>query len=260
MSSLPRFFVPPERISGGQVALEPPQARQIARVLRLRRGAHILVLDGSGAEYLVGLDQVTGSQATGGILQQRAAPGEPRLRLTLCQALLKGARFELALQKGTELGVSAFVPLSCQRSESGPPTPPRLARWRRIILEAAEQSERGRLPHLAPSATIAEALGAARDEPCLCLWEGQGAMGLKEGLRRVGPHLEKTPSLRLLAGPEGGFTPQEVALAQERGALLVTLGPRVLRAETAGLAAAAAIFFALGEMEQIRPGGPTPGG
>lgn len=259
MPNLPRFFVSPERISGEQVALEPSQAQQISRVLRLRRGAHILVLDGSGAEYLVGLDQVTGSQATGSILQQRAAPGEPRLRLTLCQALLKGTRFELALQKGTELGVSAFVPLSCQRSEPGPPTLPRLARWRRIILEAAEQSERGRLPTLAAPTGLDQALKAP-EGASLFLWEGQGGMGLKEGLRRVGPLLEKTPSLRLLVGPEGGFTPPEVALAQERGALLVTLGPRVLRAETAGLAAAAVILFALGEMEQIRPGGPTPGG
>ncbi len=244
-----RFFVSPEALKRRPVTLTGPQAHQLQRVLRLRPGETVILLDNSGLEYEAELTGYGPDEARFRVAAGVPGRGEPRLRLTLYQAVLKGERFAWLLQKGTELGVSRFVPLICQRSvvEDRVAIAGKRERWARIIQEAAEQSSRARLPDLAAPAAFADALRAGESSDVLRLipWEAERSTGLREALAsHPGPK-----EVDLFIGPEGGFTEEEVALAVEHGIRPITLGPRILRAETAGLAAAAAVMFAAGEME-----------
>ncbi len=245
-----RFFVPPEALAGGRFALEDADlAHQLGVVLRLRPGDRVLLLDSQGWQYTVRLEELTRRAVAGAVEEHTPAGGEPRAALTLYPALIRAERFEWLLQKGTELGTAAFVPLVCARSAAGDSdgAARKRERWGRIVREAAEQSRRGRLPDLgAPLPFTAACAHAAGHDLALLLWEGDGA----EPLRRVLRARADTPPQRiaLLSGPEGGLTDEERATAQAHGIVAVTLGPRTLRAETAPLAAAAMTLYELGEM------------
>lgn len=215
-------------------------------MLRLGRGDFIAVLDNSGREFLVQLESLEREEVVGRIEEVRQAGGEPGARITLYQGLLKGDKLEMVLQKGTELGVAGFVPVLCQRCVAALPRKGKAGRWRRIIVEAAEQSRRGRLPTLHPTLPLAQACQEARGLSLLP-WEGEAALGLRQALREGMP-LALREGVNLFIGPEGGFAPEEVELAQGYGIRPVTLGPRVLRAETAALAAVAAVLYEVGEM------------
>ena len=246
-----RFFVDPTSIQGDLVRLDGPIARQIARVLRLRPGEGIQVLDDTGSVYRVELTAVGVRNTEGRVLDTSDAGGEPGLKITLYQALLKADSFELVLQKGTELGVSRFVPVSCERSVAVLRGQGRLGskleRWRRILREAAEQSERGRLPVLQPPIDFKEACDTV-SEPALILWEREKSRGLKTTLGELNASDGPVASLSVFVGPEGGFSEQEVEHAQGEGIRPVSLGSRILRAETAGIAAVTAIMYELGEL------------
>jgi 16S rRNA (uracil1498-N3)-methyltransferase len=278
-----RFFLPPEAFHGDgipeSVIFPGPIAHQLKSVLRMRPGARAIVLDGRGWEYEVELIAFQGSQAAARVCERREAASEPRVSLVLYQGMLKGQHFEWVLQKGTELGVSVFVPIETRRSvaRSTERWASKRARLERIIREAAEQSGRGRLPRLADPLSFSEACreaaacdlaliptviepghrdapptvgepghrnasSTAEDAPAA---ESVGRSGLAEALRA----LEAPPqSVALLIGSEGGFQEDEVELALRHTIRAVTLGPRVLRAETAALVAAAIVLSELGEM------------
>lgn len=253
-----RFFVDPERLQGETVALSGPQARQIRDVLRLRPGDRIVLLDGSGWEHQAELIAIERDRAEARILQRLLSSNEPRTKITLYQAILEGQKFELVLQKGTELGVVAFVPVVAQRclvaslEDIGEQ---KQARWRRIIVEAAEQSRRGRLPILRPALLLRQAWEeAAWGGTTLVPWEGppqadaSGGRSLRAALLESARGGQRPFSINLFIGPEVGFTEQEIAQGQRYGAIPVSLGPRILRAETAGLVAAAAILYELGDL------------
>jgi len=238
-----RFFLAPECFGPGSVTFPTPQARQLRQVLRLQAGDQVIVLDNSGWEYRVELEEMGKAAVRGIIRERRPSRGEPGLKITLFQALLKGDRLEFVLHKGTELGIAAFVPLRSQRCIAQGPTPAKYGRWRRIIAEAAEQSGRGRLPALEPLQDFPQ---ACRSAPGLALipWEGERGMSLRQAL-------EKCPGSKqvsLFIGPEGGFTSAEIELARSCGLLSVSLGERILRAETAGLVAATVILYHYGEL------------
>jgi 16S rRNA (uracil1498-N3)-methyltransferase len=160
--------------------------------------------------------------------------------------LMRAERFEWLLQKGTELGAAGFVPVLCERSlAEGAPGEAKIARWERIIREAAEQSRRGRLPSLARPLPFADACArAASAGPALLLWEGQGATPIRAALGGLG----RPAALALLSGPEGGLTDAERERAATHAIMPITLGPRTLRAETAPLVAAVAALYAFEEL------------
>jgi 16S rRNA (uracil1498-N3)-methyltransferase len=239
-----RFFVPPDTLADGRtVELDDALAHQMARVLRLRPDELVVLLDDSGDEWLVRLTGVSPQRVSGAIEQRRPGRGEPRLRLTLYQAPLKGDQMSHVLQKGVEVGVSAFVPVLTERTIARGVDERKLVRWRQIIREAAEQSGRAQLPRLQPAVALADIVPAAA--PCLVLWEGETGRGLAAALAGLGRPLL---SLGLVVGPEGGLAPAEVARLAAAGAPSVTLGPRILRAETAGLVAAAVVLYAAGDL------------
>ena len=156
-----RFFITPDQRHGQFVRFDDVQAHQMRRVLRLRPGDRVLALDGQGLQYEVALEEVSNSRVTGLVAAQTAATGEPRVRLTLFQSLLQRDKFEWVLQKGTEIGVAAFVPVITRRSlvrDADDVGENKLERWRRIIKEAAEQSGRVALPTMGAAVPLAVAL------------------------------------------------------------------------------------------------------
>ncbi len=240
-----RFFVPPGLLTDREVNLPPELARRLATVLRLKRGDRLVLADGAGRDYEVELTAVSPRAATVAVVAERPSPPEPSLELVLYQSLIRPQRFELVLEKGTELGVSRFVPLLSSRAqvrtEGGSQ---RLRRWRRIVTEAAEQSGRGRVPAIDPPSLFED---AARSAPGLRLmpWEGERSQGLRSDLRSLG---DRPLAASLFIGPEGGFAEDEVRLAREAGCVPISLGPRILRSETAGIVTAALVMHELGEM------------
>ncbi len=252
-----RFFVPPAWITGDQATLRSPVVHQIRHVLRMKPGDHVILLDNSGWEREVELTEIHRATVRGKVVEKRQALGEPRTKITLYQSLLKGKNFEWALQKGTELGVVQFVPLITSRCVVGSlqdTNAKKQGRWARIIAEAAEQSGRGRLPSLLPAVMFDRACEQARRFGGLQLipWEQERETTLKEALNRspegAGHRGARPYVLNILTGPEGGFTEDEVALAKRYGAIPITLGPRILRAETAGIALVAAILYEFGDL------------
>ncbi len=239
-----RFFIPSEWIRQSRVSLTDEPAHQIIHVLRLKPKDHIILLDNSGWEYEVEIDQMSPGLIQGRVIGQSLGATEPRVKVTLYQALLKAEKFEFILQKGVELGVSAFVPFVSERCVVRKPGENKLARWRKIIQEAAEQSGRALLPALHPVATFREACDSAHGASIL-LWEEERSLSLSRILK--GPPFQASPTFNVFIGPEGGFPPAEVAYAESRGIVPVSLGHRILRAETAGLAVVVALLYERGE-------------
>jgi 16S rRNA (uracil1498-N3)-methyltransferase len=246
--SMNRFFIAASDIQGEQVRLSPEQSHQVCHVLRLKAGDTIVALDDSGLEYEVTLTAVCLPETVGRVSGRRPARGEPATELVLFQSLLAREKFEWVLQKGTEVGVAQFVPVLTERSivRARLIEEKKLDRWRRIVTEAAEQSQRGRIPKIAPVVPFPEAVAQwGGFDRRLIAAPFHETVSLGEALRGA----EGTEvSIALLIGPEGGFTEEEVALARDRGAVPIGLGPRVLRTETAAVVAAALILYELGEM------------
>ena len=248
-----RFFVSPDQMHGRSLKLTGGQARQVYGVLRMREADRILALDNRGWQYEVRLDKVTSNLVTGEIISREPVGGEPHTELTLYQALLKKDNFEWVLQKGTELGVARFVPLITQRCVVRQKSikPAKLERWQRIIVEAAEQSGRGRLPELLPPLNLPEALaGAAEYDSALIPWESETEHGLVNALSMFsGEDASTARRIALFIGPEGGFADEEIEEAMALGVQPVTLGVRILRAETAAVVAATLALSAMGELD-----------
>lgn len=250
-----RFFVAPEMIGeaavGDYVRVVGAVARQIAVVLRLRPNERIALLADTGWIVEVALTEVTSAAVIGRVERRALAGGEPRLKITLWQGLPKADKFEFVLQKGVEIGVAAFAPMATQRSVAtnlAAAQGPKLDRWRRIIVEAAEQSGRGRLPTLAPIVLFSQACASVSGLSLIA-----DPDPAHRGLRAiVADHFEQSGqppplSVNVMIGPEGGFDPAEIEIARGYGIVPIGLGPRVLRTETAGLAIATALLWASGD-------------
>lgn len=250
-----RFFVSTECINAGEVRLPEAISHQISQVLRLKIGEEIIVLDNSGFEYKVEMVQISAYAVTGKIKARQPCLAEPAWRVNLYLALTQREKFEMMLQKCTEAGAAAFIPVISSRGlvQSEKDVASKLERWKRILCEAAEQSGRGFLPSLSQAMKFERALESASRQPLvLFLWEKEKSASLRQALNSYLQHLGAIPTDRnvaLFIGPEGGFSDQEAELARRAGAIPVTLGKRILRMETAALVATALTLYELGEME-----------
>jgi 16S rRNA (uracil1498-N3)-methyltransferase len=245
-----RFYLPDGMPVEGPVRLPRDIARQLSRVLRMRAGEEIGVFDGSGTEWTIELDDVSSRCVEGHVVDVTRPSTEPRIDITLYQSLIDAAQFELVLQKGVELGVKSFVPLLTERvSGAGAigASEGRQARWARIIQEAVEQSGRVFVPEvIAPVAMDA----AFADPPTGLLivpWEGETSSSLREVLKTQVAGSQD--AISIVIGPKGGLTVAEIDFLKQRGALPVTLGSRILRAETASIATVAMVLYELGDLE-----------
>ncbi len=250
-----------DAVRGGVAELGGDGARHLTRVLRVEPGQRYEISDGRSA-WLAEIVEARGPR----VVFRAIEPVETRelaVRITLCAALIKFDRLEWMIEKATELGVERFQPVEAARSEKGllEASAKRADRWRRIAREAAEQSRRLRAPEILP---------ALRLEACLAAG-GDARYRLEEGaapalVRLLAMPAEAGGEVRLLAGPEGGWTGEERDAAARAGWLPVSLGPRVLRAETAAIAAVAVVasaFAASSRYNETREGDlskrPLPG-
>ena len=235
---MPRFFVP--SLAGETLVLTGENGRHIAKSLRCRAGEELTLCDGRGQDARGVITALEEEEVTVQITCREPSRSELPCQVTLYQALPKGDKLELIVQKAVELGVHAIVPVLTSRCVSRPDPrgmEKKRERLGKIAREAAGQSGRGIIPQVRPLLPYREALEEMAASPCPILFyeEAQGPLG---------PLLEpRPPAITVMVGSEGGFSPAEAEEARERGIPLCTMGPRILRCETAPLYALSAIGF-----------------
>ncbi len=248
---MPRFFI--DYIPDDTAHIEGADARHIIRSLRMQPGEPLTICDSLGKDYDCEIESLEGETVHLRVLAIRETAAEPSLRVTLYQGVPKGDKFDWVVQKAVELGVYRIVPVMMKRCVSRPDAKSmkkKVERWQKIAEEAAKQSGRGILPQVGELLSFTKAVEEAAAEQdqngaekavSLLFYEGGG----ERILRLAG---EQTKYASIFIGPEGGFDPAEVELALEKGIRAATLGPRILRTETAPIAALAALMQATGNL------------
>jgi 16S rRNA (uracil1498-N3)-methyltransferase len=242
-----RFFID-EIQECNVVILTGADAKHIGKVLRLKAGDHIAVVTKTGTEYEVVLEQIEANTVTGHIVAERNNTSEPPVHVILVQGLPKGDKLELIIQKCTELGIAEIWPVTTERSVvrlEEKKANERKERWQRIAEEAAKQCKRQRIPKIASLQSWEKVLkNLPHNAQGILLWESE----INTRFKNVLSTISTDNPVFLFVGPEGGLTDTEVAAAHEKNVQAVTLGPRILRTETAGLAALAIIMYQLGDL------------
>ena len=251
---MPQFFLPPEAANDERFRLDGPEAFHIVKVLRHKEGDVLPLFDGRGGRFegvitRIGEDGSVEGRLTARASQPKAAAADVRLYL----GLLKASHWELALEKGTELGASVLVPVLTPRTvvllHEAERVHAKRLRWERIVMAAAKQCARADLPRLEDPVEFRDAIRQCQGRGLtIVAWEGlKGApagAALGPALRGLPPDAPRR--VNVFIGPEGGFSDEEIELAESLGALVCGLGPRILRAETAALAACALVQYELG--------------
>lgn len=234
-----RFYSPPESFTDGVVTLSPEETRHLRDVLRLRPGDTVRVFDGAGTEFETEIIDITKSAARMAVIREvESFAPESALDLTLAVAMLKKSdKFDLVVQKAVELGVSKLIPLETVRSEVRPRDPARKAeRWRRIALEATKQCGRARLMKIDEPIRFAE------------LSTGDQTFFFTEIGGSKFPDSLAPKKITAIVGPEGGWADADLKIAADRSYTLITLGGRILRAETAAIAITAVMQHRFGDL------------
>lgn len=242
---MPRFFIAEE--PGKEYFVGGENGLHMVKSLRIRPGEEIVLCAETGKDFICTVTECRPDGALVRVENITESKGEPSVEVTVCQCWPKGDKLETVVQKSVELGARAVWPLESARCVSRPDgkaAEKKVLRMQKISVEAAKQSGRGAVPKILPPTTLKAALQAtAAEGDILFCYEG-GTESLKTALRTAGN------KLFVFIGPEGGFAPEEAELAESMGAKLLTLGPRILRTETAPLAALAAIFYERGDFEK----------
>ena len=240
------FFVTPSQVKGEKIYVEGMDVNHMKNVLRMRCGEELMVSDGNNLKYRCSVEGYEEEQAVLRILEEMDVDTELSSRIYLFQGLPKQDKMELIVQKAVELGVYRVIPVSTRRAvvrldqkKAGK----KAERWQQIARSAAKQAKRGYVPEVAFPMSYREALEAARElDVILIPYElAKDMKETKEIIERIRPG----KSVGIFIGPEGGFEKEEVELAPEHGAMPVTLGRRILRTETAGMAMLSVLMFHL---------------
>ncbi len=240
---MPRFFI--DKAPDEQAVITGEDGRHIAKSLRMKAGEPLVLCDGQGTDYHCVISSVNEQQVVVSVNSAVPTVSEPSISVTLYQGLPKSDKMDSIVQKAVEMGVVRIVPVLTQRCVSRPDAKAghkKTERWQKIAVEAAKQSGRGILPTVSPVTDFSAAIRqAAKDGAVLFFYEG-GGTPLTSCIDPA------CGTCSVFIGPEGGFTEDEVRLALELGAAKATLGPRILRTETAPVAALAAIMLLTGNM------------
>lgn len=244
---MPVYFIDPGAISGDRVAIVGPLAHHLVQSLRVKAGEELWLAENAGPRYRVRVTDAVQSRLTAHILDQTALPSPSYPHITVGLAIIKADHMDWAVQKATELGASLLVPVITRRSIIRPrdDRSARVSRWRSIALEAAQQSMRWDIPGVETPVPFDAWCTRAPNEACrLILWEGSGGPLLRERIRRAA----KQDKVMIAIGPEGGFDADEIKEAERHGFDAVSLGPRILRTESALLAALAIVQYEWGDL------------
>ena len=230
---LTRVYVDAPLEPGARITLERSAASHVTRVLRLRSGEALTLFNGRGGEHAGSIDKSHGGEVTVLIGEHHAVERESPFPITLAQGISRGQRMDLVVQKATELGVSRLVPVLTERSVvrlDAQQSDRKSNHWRAIAISACEQCGRNRLPEVALPAQLRELLREPAGDRARLLLSPDAALRVEDVPRRQSGVL-------VLIGPEGGLSEEEQGQAQAAGFTAVNLGPRVLRTETAAIAA-----------------------
>jgi len=242
------FYAPPEQIQHTTLSLFGPEAKHAHTVLRCSTGDRMTVVDGCGYEYAVSVGRVLADRVECTILRRRKGPREPTCHITLAQSLCRSPRFDIVVEKTTELGVRTILPVITERSVprfQKEHVQSRIDRWRKVAMAAMKQSRRSILPTIGPAVSFDEILTFAHDfELSLVASEKERESGLRTLL---GP-LSTAKRALILVGPEGGFSEREIERTKKAGLLPFSIGPRRLRAETAGIVAVSLLLYERGDL------------
>lgn len=240
------FFVTPEQVREAQIYIEGSDVNHIKNVLRMREGEQLEISDGNNRKYLCEIETLDARTVVAKILREEEADTELESRLYLFQGLPKSDKMELIVQKAVELGVYEVIPVETRRTVvklDAKKAAKKVERWNGIAESAAKQAGRNVIPTVTEVMTYAEAIRFASDLDVVLI-PYELAEGMEE-TRAVIAQIERGQSVGVFIGPEGGFEVAEVEQAVEAGARVVTLGKRIMRTETAGLATLAILMYHL---------------
>lgn len=242
-----RFYIHPSETVKPRPAITGPDARHLQKVLRHDPGDRVVLIDGSGFEYTAVIETIRREMATFSIIEKKRADTDSPLELVVAQGFLKEKKMDTIVRHLTELGLSRWIPVISGRSVARPEKKrlaERMRRWEAIAIESLKQCGLSKLPVISPAATLEELFNDPEDyDGKIVFWEEETTP-----LDRLIPH---TPEkILVLIGPEGGFSAEEIEMAQVAGFMSVSMGPRVLRAETAAIAACTLVQYLYGDMKK----------
>ena len=247
-----RFFVP--QLYNETMTIEGVDARHISKVLRMQPGAQLQIVSDDGVSALAEITAIDSECVTVHCLEKLAESHEPAVRLILAQGLAKGEKMEFIIQKAVEMGAYSVVPVAMEHSVvrlDGAKAAKKVERWQKIAESAAKQSKRDIIPEVQPVQTMSQMLSANDCATKIIAYECEDKKSLKAALKEALKEAQAKGALTdllLIIGPEGGISEAELDTARAAGAVPVSLGRRILRAETAGLVAISAIFYETGDL------------
>jgi 16S rRNA (uracil1498-N3)-methyltransferase len=244
---MPRLYYPVSKIKDNMVLIVGDKARYLTSVLRCKKGDELLVFDGQGTCLKTKIVNADRKEVGIEVLEQFPCEADSPANIVLVQGLLKGEKMDLIIQKTTELGVKEIIPATTERCQIR--VTRKLDRWRKIAQEASRQSGRSVVPIIHAPVDLRGILTSCSSQEKMCgfVFYEKGVMGLSEAIQKIRVHHAFSP-LYIVIGPEGGFTSEEIALAQDKGLMLTSFGRRIMRSETAAIAAVTLVQFLLGDL------------
>jgi 16S rRNA (uracil1498-N3)-methyltransferase len=248
-----RFFIQNKAFEGGVVKITGSDFNHISHSLRMQIGDQLVINNEDGMEYLAEIQEISNQEVVVRIIKGKKNENEPQLKVTLAQAIPKKNNMDLIIQKCTEIGVSRIIPINTRRTIvklDDRKFQKRRERWQRIAEEAAKQSRRGKVPtidYLTDLDKMAQEIEA--HDLVLIPWEEEQTTGLRKIWSQINIISKEINSVLIIIGPEGGFAAGEVEFVEKHGGRAVTLGPRILRTETAGFVALTAVLYQAGELD-----------
>ncbi|MDI6617413.1 MAG: 16S rRNA (uracil(1498)-N(3))-methyltransferase [Clostridiales bacterium] len=243
------FFVACDAVHDGVIEISGDDASHISKSLRLSAGNEITVSDGNGNSYLCLISSVNKKAITCKIIKKSQSNTEPPIIVDLYQGIPKASKMDLIVQKCTEIGINSIIPVETERTvvklKDGYDLKNKLERWQRIAEEAAKQSRRGHIPSIMEPVLFKNALeDISSYDLGIIPYEEEHGVGLKEALK----YKNNAHKIMIFIGPEGGFSDSEILTARVKNVLPVTMGPRILRTETAGFVCLSIIMYEIGDM------------
>ena len=242
---MPKYFVLPESITEDTIVITGEDAKHLATVLRSEKGDCVEVCDGCGTDYCCEITDVDKKEVILKINEKTTCQSEPKTKITLFQGLPKADKMEMIIQKCVELGIEKIVPVATHRAVvklDKKDSLKKIERWQKIAESAAKQSGRGIIPQIGDVITFKEAVKlGAMAQGAIIPYEHEEKRGIREFVKSF-----SGSEVAIFIGPEGGFADEEIAVAMENGISSVSLGKRILRTETAGMATVAILLYELG--------------
>jgi 16S rRNA (uracil1498-N3)-methyltransferase len=243
-----RFFIEQSEIIKGFPVIDGPDAHHIAKVFRLKPDDHIILIDGSGMEYEAEIKSISKNKISVSIVKKYSTDTEPPIQLMVGQGYLKDKKMDMLIRHLTELGITQWLPVTSEYSVPNPDIKKinsKILRWEMIAKEAVKQCRRTRVPKIMSPITFQQAVEENSSAELKIIFYENETVSLSKTMQQL---KQKPSNIFVLLGPEGGFSNKEIELAKSNGFIIASLGPRILRAETASLAACTIIQHLFGDM------------